>query len=146
MTLFGHPFHPSTTHFPIALYLLGVLLTLGYLWQGRVEYERFAYWSFILSWLGTIIASLTGLVDQSRLEIGDPRLDTVNNHITAGVALLILNGLLIYMRLRWSDVLTSPRRWTYLTLMALGLTALLTSAWLGGELVYRLGVGVRHSP
>lgn len=142
LPILGHPIHPMTVHFPIAFYLLGVLLTLAYLWRGQTDYERFAYWSFILSWLAALVASLTGLVDQSQLELADPRRDTVNSHITAGVALLILNGLVLYMRFRWPDVLVS-RRWPYLGLMALGVVAVLAANWLGGELVYRLRVGIQ---
>jgi uncharacterized membrane protein len=130
-----------TVHFPIAFYILGVLLTFGYLWRGRDDLERFASWSFRLSWLATLLASLAGLIDQSQLALDDPRRSAVNNHITAGVALLILTGLLLYLRLRWPDALTH-RRPAYLGLMLLGLIALLASAWLGAELVYRLGVGV----
>ncbi len=141
MTLFGHPLHPLTVHFPIAFYLLGVLLTLAYLWRNRADYEQFAYWSFMLSWFAAMVASLTGLVDQNQLELADPRRDYVNTHITAGVALLILNGLLLYMRFRWPDVL-SRRRWPYLGLMLLGTIALLAAAWLGAELVYRWRVGI----
>lgn len=142
MTLFGHPIHPLTVHFPIAFYLLGVLLTLAYLWRGQTDYERFAYWSLTLSWLAALVASLTGLIDQSRLELADPRRSAVNTHITAGVAVLIINGLLLYMRLRWADVLTR-RRWPYLGLMALGVVAVLAAAWLGADLVYRLQVGIQ---
>jgi len=131
-----------TVHFPIALYLLGVLLTAGYLWRSQPDFEQFAYWSFILSLLATIVSSLIGLIDQSQLELNDPRRANVNSHITAGVALLIVNGLLVYMRLRWPDVLASRRR-PYLGLMALGVIAVLATAWLGGELVYRWQVGVR---
>lgn len=142
MTFFGHPLHPMTAHFPIAFYLLGVLLTLAYLWRGQTDYERFAYWSFILSWLAALVSSLVGLIDQNQLELADPRRNNVNTHITAGVALIIINGLLLYMRLRWADVLTR-RHWSYLGLMALGIVAVLATAWLGGELVYRLRVGVQ---
>lgn len=130
-----------TVHFPIALYLLGVLLTIGYLWRGQQDYERFAYWTFILSWLATIVASFVGLMDQSQIELDDPRRASVNPHITAGVALLIINGLLVYMRFRWADVLTRYRR-LYLGLMLLGVVAVLATGWLGGELVYRWRIGV----
>ena len=142
MTLFGHPLHPMTVHFPIAFYFLGVLLTLAYLWRGQTEYERFAYWSFILSWLAALIASLSGLIDQSRLELADPRRNEINQHITAGVALLIINGLLVYMRFRWTSALAN-QRWPYLGLMALGLIAVMATAWLGAELVYRWRVGIQ---
>ncbi len=142
MTFFGHPLHPMTVHFPIAFYVLGVGLTLFYLWRGSTEVERFAAWAFILSAVATLLASLAGLVDQSQLEIGDPRLDTVNNHITAGIALLVVNGVLIYMRLRNRQVL-AEQRLAYLACMVLGLVLVGVTAWLGGELVYRLGVGVQ---
>lgn len=141
MTPWGHPLHPMTVHFPIALYLLGVLLTIGYLWRGQQDYERFAYLTFILSWLATIVASFVGLIDQSQLELDDPRRARVNPHITAGVALLIINGLVVYMRFRWVDVLTRYRG-VYLGLMLLGVVAVLATGWLGGELVYRWRVGV----
>jgi len=130
-------------HFPIALYLLGVLLTLGYLWRGTPDYERFAYWSFVLSWVSVAVAALVGLVDQGGLAPDDPRRGPINNHITAGVALLILNGLVVYFRFRWPEVLSSSRRWGYLGLMAAGVVALVVAGWLGGELVYILRVGVR---
>ena len=143
MSLFGHPLHPMTVHFPIAFYVLGVGLTLLYLWRGRADVERFAFWCFILSGASVIFATIVGLIDQSQLDIPDPRRNNVNSHITAGVLLLITNGLLIYMRFRWPDVLTR-HRWPYLGLMLLGLIAVLATAWLGAELVYNLGVGVKR--
>jgi uncharacterized membrane protein len=88
------------------------------------------------------MASLVGLIDQNQLELTDPRRNNVSAHITAGVVLLITNGLLIYMRFRWSDVLTRYR-WFYLSLMAFGVLAVLATAWLGAELVYGLRVGVQ---
>ena len=141
MTLLGHPLHPMTVHFPIAFYLLGVGLTLVYIWRNQVDFGQFAHWSFVLSCIAAVVASLIGLIDQSRLEMADPRRAQVEPHITAGIALIIINGSLVYMRLRWADALTRYR-WPYLGLMGLGLIAVLTTAWLGGELVYRWQVGV----
>ena len=142
MTLFGQPLHPMTVHFPIALYLLGVLLTIVYLWRGQADYERFAFLSFSLSWLATVVASVVGLFDQNQLELTDLRRQQVNPHITA-VSLLIINGLLLYMRLRWPTVLVTSRRWLYLGLMLLGVVAVVITGWLGGELVFRWQVGVQ---
>ena len=88
-----------------------------------------------------LLASLVGLIDQGQLPPTDPRRVYINNHITAGVVLIIINGLLLYLHLRWPDVLTR-HRWPYLGLMALGLVTVLAAAWLGGELVYRWHIGI----
>lgn len=141
MTLLGHPVHPLTVHYPIAFFVLGTGLTLIYLWRGQSQVEQFAYWCFLASWITTVLASIFGLIDQNQLAIDDPRQRAVNNHITAGVSLIIVNGLLVYMRFRWPDVLRRYR-WQYLAIMILGLIAVLTTGWLGAELVYQLGVGV----
>ena len=140
--MLGLPLHPMLVHFPIALYLLGVLLTLGYLWRRSADFERFAYWAFLLAWISVAGTALVGMVDLGSLAPNDPRRAPINNHITAGVALLIINGLVVYYRLRWADVLTSARRWQYLGLMAAGVVALVITGWLGGELVYTLKVGI----
>lgn len=141
MTFLGHPVHPMTVHFPIAFYLVGAGLTLFCLWRCQPQAEQFAYWCFLGSWIATVLASLFGLIDQNRLTIDDPRQAAVNNHITAGVALIIINGLLVYMRFRWPDAL-QRYRWQYLTVMGLGVMAVVATGWLGAELVYQLGVGV----
>jgi uncharacterized membrane protein len=59
------------------------------------------------------------------------------------VALLVINGLVVYYRFRWPDVLSSSRRWQYLGLMMAGVVALVVTGWLGGELVYSLKVGIQ---
>ncbi len=141
--MLDRPFHPMFVHFPIALYLLGVLLTLGYLGRRVVDYERFAYWAFVLAWMGVAAAALAGLIDLGSLAPDDPRRDDINRHITSGVALLIINGLVVYFRFRWPDVLTGSRRWAYLALMAAGAVVVVLTGWLGGKLVYDLQVGVR---
>lgn len=141
--MLDRPFHPMFVHFPIALYLLGVLLTLGYLGRRVADYERFAYWAFVLAWMGVAAAALAGLIDLGSLAPDDPRRDDINRHITSGVALLIINGLVVYFRFRWPDVLTGSRRWAYLALMAAGAVVVVVTGWLGGKLVYDLQVGVQ---
>jgi uncharacterized membrane protein len=136
------PLHPMFVHFPIALYLLGVLLTLGYFWRRTTDAERFAFWAFVMAWIGAGFAALTGLIDLGSLAPDDARRASINNHITSGVALLIISGLVVYFRFRWANVLVSSRRWVYLALMAAGVVAVVVTGWLGGKLVYELKVGI----
>jgi len=137
------PIHPLFVHFPIALYFLGVLLTAGYLWRNNADYERFAYWVFFLSWIAAIAASLIGLIDKGQLAFDDPRQSAINQHITPAIVFLVLNGLLLYMRFRWEDVLSSGRKWQYLGLMLLGLAAIVFTGFQGGVLVYELHIGIQ---
>jgi len=137
------PYHPLFVHFPIALYFLGTLLTLGYLWRRTADYDRFAYWSFFLSWLAAIVASLVGLIDRGQLDYNDPRQKSLDQHITQAILFIIFNGLVLYHRFRWSTILADTRRWLYLGLIALGLITITATGWFGGHLVYELRVGIR---
>jgi len=137
------PYHPLVVHFPVALYFLGVLMTLGYLWRKEADFDRFAYWAFFLSWLAALVASLTGLVDKGQIPFDDPRQEAMNRHITFAVLFIVLDGLVVYHRFRWPDVATTSRRWVYFGLLAAAAIALAVTGWLGGELVYGLQIGIR---
>ena len=146
------PFHPRIVHFPIALSLVGVLfIFLGALaprlkagWGQPDFWGRYGRLSLVLGWLGVLAAVASGLIDQAKAPVTPQITQAINQHITAGVALLVALGLALYWPLR-DKTLWSERHhfWAYLVLLALvaGLVGL--EAWLGGKLVYQYGVGVR---
>ena len=146
------PFHPRLVHFPIALSLAGVLfIFLGALaprlkagWGQPDFWGRYGRLSLVLGWLGVLAAVASGLIDQAKAPVTPQITQAINQHITAGVALLVALGLALYWPLR-DKTLWSERHhfWAYLVLLALvaGLVGL--EAWLGGKLVYQYGVGVR---
>jgi uncharacterized membrane protein len=136
-----YPWHPLTIHFPIALYCLGVLFTLLYLWRPQPEYDHFAQWSLTLSWLSMLVSMGVGLIDQSQLPFTDPRRNEIDTHITFAIALFIVTSGVVYARLRWSEVL-SRYRLAYLTAILLGLGLLFWTGKLGGQLVYQFGIGI----
>jgi uncharacterized membrane protein len=138
------PFHPRLVHFPIALSLVGVaFVALGFfraqdrwVWYGRL--------SILLGWIGAVGAALAGLIDQSRAANTQAIADTINLHITVGIALIVVFGLSLYWPLRDKKLLApGGRRWAYLAFLLLGAALILLESWLGGQLVYKLGVGVR---
>jgi uncharacterized membrane protein len=140
------PFHPRFVHFPIALALVGVLfVAVGlarangaerWLWAGR--------WLVFLGWIGALVAGVTGLIDQSYAPDRPAVRDGINRHITAGIALVVVFGLALYWPLKDKRLLTNrSRRWGYLALLLLGALLILVEGWLGGQLVYGLGVGIR---
>ena len=146
------PFHPRLVHFPIALSLAGVLfIFLGALaprlkagWGQPDFWGRYGRLSLVLGWLGVLAAVASGLIDQAKAPVTPQITQAINQHITAGVALLVALGLALYWPLR-DKTLWSERHhfWAYLVLLALVAGLIGLEAWLGGKLVYQYGVGVR---
>ncbi len=141
LTLF--PFHPRLVHFPIALGLVGVVFVAWGLPRNRPAWTTYGRTSLVLGWLGLLAAALTGLIDQSRAPDTPVVASTINLHITVGVGLIVIFGLALYWPLRDRKLLNDPgKRWAYLALLLAGALLILVEAWLGGQLVYKLGVGV----
>ena len=154
--------HPATVHFPIAFLLLASGAGLLYLyWRPLAVLHTLTWWPMLLGWLGTLVAMLTGLVAQSGLPPQAPYRATLNWHITSGLALWVLYGLLLYWQ--WllqkrpprrpkaatqtvtppPDLLQQPALRLRLTLLLLaGIGLVLASGWNGGQLVYTWGVNV----
>ena len=140
------PFHPRFVHFPIALSLVGVAFVVVSFVRGEVG-ERW-FWAgrllVFLGWIGALVAGVTGVIDQSRAPDLPVVRDTINSHVTVGIALIIVFGLALYWPLK-DKKLRSERshRWGYLALLLFGVGLILLESWLGGQLVYKLGVGVQ---
>jgi uncharacterized membrane protein len=140
------PFHPRFVHFPIALSLVGVVFVVVSFVRGGAG-ERW-FWAgrllVFLGWIGALVAGVTGMIDQSRAPDLPVVRDTINSHITVGIALIIVFGLALYWPLRDKKLLSErSHQWGYLALLLLGVGLILLESWLGGQLVYKLGVGVR---
>lgn len=142
--LFGHPIHPMLIHFPLALWMLAVPVDL----LGRGTGVAAAVWA--VPWLlsaGCVLAlpaMLTGLLDFAQLGETPAVIRTAYLHLGAmSLAwLLFASSLLV----RWEGPgWQFAAGWVDLTLSLGGLIALSLGAWLGGELVYRHGVGVNQA-
>ncbi|MCU0503892.1 MAG: DUF2231 domain-containing protein [Anaerolineae bacterium] len=143
---FLFPFHPRFVHFPIALSLVGVAFVAVSFVRGGAG-ERW-FWAgrllIFLGWIGALIAGVTGMIDQSRAPDLPVVRDTINSHISVGIALIIVFGLALYWPLKDKQLLAErTHQWGYLALLLLGVGLILLESWLGGQLVYKLGVGVQ---
>lgn len=137
------PIHPRFVHFPIALSLAGVLFLVLGLLRRQERFTGYGQWSLMLGWLGIIAAVITGLIDQTRAPQEAAVTAVINQHITAGIALLIASGLALYWPLRNKKLWTTSARWGYLALLGAIVLLVLVEGWLGGKLVYQYGVGVK---
>jgi uncharacterized membrane protein len=150
---FLSPFHPRLVHFPIALSLVGAFFILAGWFlstRRRSEHPNAERWqaygrlSLVLGWLGVLAAVVSGLIDQARAPDTVEVRQIINQHIGAGLALLVVLGLAIYWPIKNKALMSNPgRRWLYFALLVLAAALVLVESWLGGKLVYTYGVGMR---
>lgn len=138
----GHPLHPALVHFPLGLLpaslvadLVGVLGVTGPWWT-------LGYWMLAAGLVAGVVAAGVGVVDLFALEPQHPALDVAVRHLiaTGGALLLFLVSLLLR---GGAGTPASGRVPWILVLSTSGVVALSVGGWLGGELVYRHGIGQR---
>jgi nitrite reductase/ring-hydroxylating ferredoxin subunit/uncharacterized membrane protein len=134
----GHPLHSLLTDIPIGAWTLSAFF--DFLSLLMPFHRRFRHTADDLTRLGVIAAVPTaaaGLADFSAIKQDAAQYGLLHALMnTVGLALYILSW-----RARSRD-----QRAAGIAFSMLGMGILTVSAWLGGEMVYRLRVGVDHSP
>lgn len=141
--------HPATVHFPIALLLAGTLFTLLYTRGHGRAFATSAYHCLVAGWLGAAITTIAGVLAAVPQVVGPdaPHADKigwVNAHAALGIATVLVFGQAL-LRYRRSPALLddAQQRRGYLALLAAGSALLVAGGWLGGHLVYSLGLGTQ---
>ena len=137
--LLGHPIHPMLVMFPIALFTVAVLFDALYLATSTDEFARFAFWSISIGLVAGLGAAVFGLVDWLAIRPGT-RAKRVGAWHGAGNAVVVLLFVVSWVT-RLGDLEYAPGILPFVVgLFGIGIA--LVTAWLGGELVYRLRIGV----
>lgn len=158
-------FHVILIHFPVGLLLTGTLIELfSFLGWRRSGFRIAGRWMILLGALlaiPTAFAGLYALSDVVRMQnpssldstwsqtlaaspvVADPQgWAMLQRHAFLNGGIVVLLGLVVVVWLSGSD---EWRRKVHLPLMVLllaGVGAMVVSAWYGGEMVYRRGIGV----
>jgi uncharacterized membrane protein len=139
LKILGHPVHPMLIVFPLGLLSTAVVFDVLYLFTSNGDLAVFAYWALLAGIVGGLAAALFGLFDW----LGLPKQTRARQigalHGSGNVVVVALFALSFLMR--WQNPAYLPDTLPLL-LGLLGAAIALVTAWLGGELVYRLRVGV----
>ena len=139
LKLFGHPVHPMLVVFPLGLLSSAVLFDVLYLISGNEDLAIFSFWAIAAGVVGGLAAAVFGAIDWLAIP-RDTRARGIGlTHGVGNVVIVVLFA--ISWLLRLSDPAFQPNLLPFvLALIGAGLA--LFTAWLGGELVYRLRVAV----
>jgi uncharacterized membrane protein len=135
-TIGGHPIHPMLIPFPITCFVLTFVFDILYL-RGSDGLAGVTNWLLGIGLGMGALAAVAGLTDF----LGDERVrgSTAVKHMIANVTAVVIELANFLLRLHNPDFIAS----TGVYLSGLVVLILLYSGWLGGELVFRHGVGVR---
>ncbi|HEX5543778.1 MAG TPA: DUF2231 domain-containing protein [Micromonospora sp.] len=135
----GHPLHPMLVMFPLALLVTAVIFDAIDFAGGPSFLGEVAYWNMLVGLIGGVLAASAGLVDLLAIPPG-----TRAKRVGLTHALVNSSMLLLFAGV-WLVRLNADQRGAGAALFTIEVVAVAGAglgAWLGGELVDRLGVGV----
>ena len=136
--LLGHPIHQMLIVFPLGLLATAVIVDVIYFAGDALIFAEVAYYLVIAGLIGGAVAAPFGFIDWLAI----PR-DTRAKRIGAlhGSGNVVVMLLFLASAVLRSNLPSAPPAAAYICSFA-GAALALVTAWLGGELVNRLGVGV----
>jgi uncharacterized membrane protein len=137
--IFGHPIHPMLIVFPLGLFITSVVFDIIYLINGAAQLPPIAYYNILAGIVMGLLAAIFGFRDWTAIPAGTRAKSVGAAHGLGNVVVVALMAGSWLLRQNSADFV--PGTLGYLLSFAgVGVGAI--SAWLGGELVDRLGVGV----
>ena len=138
--ILGHSIHPMLVVFPLGLLATAVIFDILYLITDRVGYQIAAAYTIAAGVIGGVIAALFGLADLSGIPSGSRAKRVGLFHGVGNIVVLLLFAASWLQRVgagNWHPTTGA------LVCSFAGIVLAAITAWLGGELVERYGVGVR---
>src|SRR5438105_4414925 len=134
----GHPIHQMIIVLPLGLLTTAVVFDVIHLFGGGVRWTEVAYWMIGAGVIGGLLAAPFGLIDWLAVPPGTraKRIGAVHGLGNVAVVLLFAASWLV----RRENPMAPA--WTAYLFSFFGFTIAARTAWLGGEMVDRLGIGV----
>lgn len=131
-----HPIHPMLVPIPIGLWIFSLVCDLVWVFgSGGDAWRTVAFYNMVAGVIGALIAAIPGLIDLLSLPTGPRR--TAIIHMSLNLTVVALYVVNIVLRYGNPDRYAVP---IWLSVIAIALLG--ASGWLGGKLVYELGVAV----
>jgi uncharacterized membrane protein len=137
-----HLVHPVLVHFTIAFLVVGGLVEAYGIAAARERPERFGGALTLLGTIALVPTIVAGFLAENSLPLNGAAASTVDDHERLGLIVLGIFAPLLVVK-AWGRG-RPPERWRglYAAGLIAGVAAAGATAYVGGLMVYRLGVGV----
>jgi uncharacterized membrane protein len=132
-----HEVHPALVHFPLTLLPLAVGADLLGRLTGSEQLLDLGRRMMPVAAASGLVAGVAGLMAQTEVEADGKALATLQTHRTLNLGLVAIAGAMAAIRSRRERPSAA-----YLAVGLAGIAAMTYSAYLGGEMVYKDGVGI----
>jgi len=139
----GHPIHPMLIPFPLALWVTSFVVDILFYLLRHPTLLVVAKFMIAAGCLGAIAAAIPGIIDWLSIKNGDVK-KTANWHARLNIAALVVFAISLLLRMGSYSELVGRKLTIPFLLSLVGVILITISGWLGGELVFRYGVGQTH--
>ena len=136
----GHPIHPVLIPFPLALWVTSFVVDILFYFLRHPTLLVIAKFMIAAGCLGAIAAAIPGIIDWLAIKNGDVK-RVANWHARLNFAALVVFAISLFLRMGRYSELVGRRLAVPFLLSLVGVILISISGWLGGELVFRYGIG-----
>src|SRR5687768_8784240 len=137
--LFGHPVHPMLIVFPLGLLATAVIFDILRLSTANPAFSTVSFYMIAAGVIGGLLAAIFGFIDWLALPRNSRARSLGGWHGIGNFVIVVLFAISWLLRLNNPNFVPDSLA---LILSFAGVALALITGWIGGELVYRLGVGV----
>jgi uncharacterized membrane protein len=137
----GHPIHPMLITLPLGMLTAAIVFDIIYLITGNTIFPAITYYDMIAGVIGGLLAALFGFIDWLNIPSRTRAKSVGAAHGIGNVVLVVLFVVSLVLRASNSSNGFIPSTAALIFSFA-GIILGLVTAWLGGELVYRLGMAI----
>lgn len=135
--------HPAIVHFPVALLSIAALFAVISLFGKNDFFKRAAFWNLLLGVIGAIAAVLTGLIEEQNLIHSEDIHQVLVKHKYTGFAIMILSQILLTWYWVRKNKYGRKEYVLWVSLLVIGTGMIIYQGFLGGEMVFDKGAGVK---
>jgi uncharacterized membrane protein len=140
----GHPSHPMFVHFPIAFYLATLVFDVMSRIEPNQGLVQAGTYLLVGALLATVILLITGLTDWAGMVRGSRKKRKATQHLTVQITSAAF--FIVTLILRWPERGAAQADTLWIVLEAIGYAIIIVGQYLGGVLVYEMGMRVRTGP
>jgi uncharacterized membrane protein len=137
--MFGHPIHPMLIPFPVGLLSTAVVFDIIYLSTDRTGFAFAAAYAIAAGIIGGLLAAPFGWIDWFKIPANTRAKNVGLVHGLGNIVVVVLFAISWVLRANAGGWV--PNTWA-LVCSFVGVAVAVVAAWLGGELVDRLAIGI----